>query len=129
MIYRIRTVVLILTISKQITYIIGEENANRRTTQTKTRYQRAQKSRCKLKQLRKISAHGQHINICINHQCRRRTDYPCRNEKKKRTIIAIAIAAIMFFVFNRTIYHTHRIVKGTADSMFAVPFVFMLFKI
>lgn len=28
-------VVLILTISKQITYIIGEENANRRTTQTK----------------------------------------------------------------------------------------------
>lgn len=30
-----RTVVLILTISKQITCIIGEENANRRTTQTK----------------------------------------------------------------------------------------------
>ena len=38
-----RTVVLILTISKQITYIIGEENANWRTTQTKTRYRRAQK--------------------------------------------------------------------------------------
>ncbi|MDY4698691.1 hypothetical protein [Eubacterium coprostanoligenes] len=55
------------------------------------------KSRCKFKQLQKISAHGQRINICINHQCRRRTDYPCRNEKKKRTIIAIAIAAIMFF--------------------------------
>ena len=57
----------------------------------------AKKSRCKFKQLRKISAHGQRINICINHQCRRRTDYPCRNEKKKRTIIAIAIATIMFF--------------------------------
>lgn len=55
------------------------------------------KSRCKFKQLQKISAHGQRINICINHQCRRRTDYPCRNEKKKRTIIAIAIATIMFF--------------------------------
>ena len=42
------------------------------------------KSRCKFKQLRKISADGQRINICINHQCRRRTDYPCRNEKKEK---------------------------------------------
>ena len=48
---------------------------------------RCKKSRCKLKQLRKISAHGQHINICINHQRRRRTDYPCRNEKKKKPIM------------------------------------------
>ena len=48
-----RTVVLILTISKQITYIIGEENANRRTKQTKTRYRRAQKKTMQIQTITK----------------------------------------------------------------------------
>ena len=100
-----------------------------KTKQTKTRYRQVQKKPMQIQTITK------NLRLRATHQYLHQSSVQAQDWlslpqwKKKRTIIAIAIAAIMFFVFNRTIYRTHRIVKGTADSMFAVPFIFMLFKI